>query len=297
MSRFILQLAIALSLLASGVMAVESKVAHPFLCADTRTGSVMKVDRHGQVVWSYSVPQVHDVWGLKNGNVLLASIKQGVQIVSPDKKVLWHYQPGKKQHSYSCQPLPNGDVLVGISGKPNRVVEVNREGLVTKTIEVNATGAIRLVRKTKSGNYVVAARSEKKVQVYDASGALIREVAVPGVYHAVELDNGNILVGCMDAHRVLEIDPNDTIVWQIDENELPGIPLRTVGGLQRLPNGNTVIINYAGADYIGQQPQIIEVTPDKEVVWQVFDNEQLCTPAHVQLLDIPGDAAAGELYR
>jgi len=291
------QLAAACSLLACGVMAAGLHVAHPFLCADTRTDSVMKVDRHGQVVWSYSLPQVHDVWGLKNGNVLLASTKQGVQEVSPDKKVLWRYQAGKKERTYSCQPLPHGDVLVGISGKPNRMVEVNREGLVTKTVEVKAKGSIRLVRKTRSGNYVVAARSEKKVQVYDASGALIREIAVPGVYHAVELDNGNLLVGCMDGHAVLEIDPNDQIVWQIDEDELPGIPLRTVGGLQRLPNGNTVIINYAGADYIGQQPQIIEVTRDKQVVWQVFDNDQLCTPAHVQLLDVPGDAAAGELYR
>lgn len=58
-----------------------------------------------------------------------------------------------------------------------------------------------------------------------------------------------------------------------------------------------MIVNYAGAQYIGQQPQIIEVTREKKVVWQVFDNEQLCTPAHVQLLDIPGDAAAGELFR
>lgn len=297
MIRFTLQLIAILSLLASGVGAAEDKVAHPFLCADTRTGSVMKVDREGQLVWSYSVPQVHDVWGLKNGNVLLASTTQGVQEVTPDKKVIWRYQLGKKERSYSCQPLPNGNVLVGISGKPNRVVEVNRAGLVMKTIEVNAKGSIRLVRKTRSGHYVVAARSEQKVQVYDESGALIREIAVPGVYHAVELEDGNILVGCMDAQRVLEIAPDDTIVWQVDEDDLPGIPLRIVGGLQRLPNGNTVIINYAGADYIGQQPQIVEVTREKEVVWQVFDNEQLCTPAHVQLLDIPGDAAAGELYR
>jgi len=34
-----------------------------------------------------------------------------------------------------------------------------------------------------------------------------------------------------------------------------------------------------------------------KVVWQVFDNDQLCTPAHVQLLDVPVDAAAGELFR
>ncbi len=293
MIRFKLQLAVALSLLAGGLMAAS----HPFLCADTRTGSVMKVGRDGEIFWSYSVPQVHDVWGLKNGNVLLASTKLGVQEVSPDKKVVWRYKAGKKDRTYSCQPLSDGAVLVGISGKPNRFIEVNRDGVVTKTVEVKAKGSIRLVRKTKSGNCVVAARSEKKVQVYDTSGALIREIAVPGAYHAVELDNGNILVGCMDGHMVLEIDPNDKIVWQIAENELHGIPLRTVGGLQRLPNGNTVIINYAGADYIGQQPQIIEVTRDKKVVWQVFDNEQLCTPAHVQLLDLPGDAAAGELYR
>jgi len=297
MNRFKIHIVVVLLLIASGVMATEVKVSHPFLCADTRTDSVMKVNSDGKVVWSYSVPGAHDVWGLKNGNVLLASTKKGVQVVSPEKKVVWSYKAGKKEHTFSCQPLDDDAVLVGISGKPSRFVEVNRTGAVTKTIEVKAKGSIRLVRKTKNGNYVVAARSEKKVQVYDSSGALIREIAVPGAYHAFELDNGNILVGCMDGHTVLEIDPDDKIVWQIKENELPGIPFRTIGGLQRLPNGNTVIINYAGADYIGQQPQIIEVTRDKKVVWQVFDNKQLCTPAHVQLLDIPGDAATGELYR
>jgi len=312
MNRFKMYFGIVLSFAVSSVMAADVKVSHPFICTDLGKKQVIKVDSSGKVVWSCPALKAHDVWVLKNGNILLASAVKGVQEVTPDKKVVWEYKVPKTEVIYSCQPLPNGDVLVGIGkgkggkgkggkgkgGKgSNKIVEVNREGAVTKTIELKTKGSIRLTRKTKSGNYIVAARSDKKVQVYDSAGKLIRDISVPGVYLAFELDNGNILVGCGDGHKVLEFDSNDKVVWQIDENELPGNPLRLIAGMQRLPNGNTVIANYGGHGHLGKQPQIFEVTRDKKVVWQFFDNDQLTTPAHVQLLDITGDAAAGELYR
>ena len=76
------------------------------------------------------------------------------------------------------------------------------------------------------------------------------------------------------------------IVWQIDQKELPGITLAWVTTLQVLPNGNIVIGNcHAGPD----NPQLIEVTRDKKVVWTFrdftnFDNNL----AVAQVLDIDG---------
>jgi len=113
----------------------------------------------------------------------------------------------------------------------------------------------------------------------------------------ISLDNGNILAACGDGHTIVEVDRNNKIVWQIKENELDGHPLRFVAGFQRLPNGNTVICNWGRHGHIGKQPQIFEVTPDKKVVWSVFDNKQLGTTAHIQLLDIPGKPEAFELFR
>ena len=58
---------------------------------------------------------------------------------------------------------------------------------------------------------------------------------------------------------------------EVKENDLPGNPLRFVAGLQRLPNGNTLICNWGGHGFIGQQPQICEITRDKQVVGEIYD--------------------------
>ena len=87
------------------------------------------------------------------------------------------------------------------------------------------------------------------------------------------------------------------IVWRIDENDLEGNPLRFVGNIQRLPNGHTVVCNWGGHGHIGQQPQIFEVTPDKKVVWQVYDYKKFNTISNIHVLDIKGDPTKGKILR
>jgi hypothetical protein len=66
-----------------------------------------------------------------------------------------------------------------------------------------------------------------------------------------------------DWSRVVEFDPVDlTIVWQYGQPSGPEHMLSLViGSAQRLPNGNTLI-------NIGIEGRIIEVTPEKEIVWE-----------------------------
>jgi hypothetical protein len=83
---------------------------------------------------------------------------------------------------------------------------------------------------------------------------------------------------------VLEVNPAKEIVWSVDRDELKdldGNPIRLawVTSLQVLPNSNVIIGNtHAGPD----QPQLIEVTRDKKVVWTFRDFTQLgndvCAP-------------------
>lgn len=54
--------------------------------------------------------------------------------------------------------------------------------------------------------------------------------------------------------------------------------------MQRLPNGNTVIVNWAGHSGKHEQPQVFELTPDKQVVWQVSTPE-LKQISNVQILN------------
>ena len=57
-------------------------------------------------------------------------------------------------------------------------------------------------------------------------------------------------------------------VWSVEEKDLPGITLAWVTMVERLPNGNTFIVNcHAGPD----NPQLIEVTAEKKVIWTLKD--------------------------
>lgn len=65
----------------------------------------------------------------------------------------------------------------------------------------------------------------------------------------------------------------------MDQHDLPGITLAWVTRVERLPNGNTLFGNcHAGPD----NPQIIEVTPQKQVVWTFKDFERFGNSMPVQ---------------
>jgi len=281
-----------LGLVVAGVVAQEA-VSHPFICADNGLNKVFVVSAEGEVVWEHDVAVGQDVWVLPNGNYLLSHIRGAIEI-TPEKEVVWQYLSPEGTEVHTCQPLPDGNVMLAECGT-SRIVEVDREGNIAKEVAVetattNVHMQFRNARKLPNGNYLVAHVGEKKLVELDGDGNVIREFPTPGdVFVGIRLPNGNNLAGCGDGHKVVEFDAEGNIVWQIDENELPGIPLRFVAGLQRLLNGNTVVCNWGGHGHVDEQAVIFEVTREKEVVWKVEDYETFQTVSSVMLLDVEGD--------
>ena len=277
-------------------------IRHPFICADYGSGKVYVVSAEGKVEWECPAPAAQDVWRLPNGNYLF-SHKGGVKEVTPDKekRVVWEYKSPDKTEVHTCQPLPDGAVMIAECGT-SRIIEVDREGKIRKELKIETKSAthrqFRIVRKLADGHYLAALNGERLVREYDGQGKVLRTIPVPGdPYVALRLPGGNTLIGCGDGHKLIEVDPQDKIVWQVDENDLPGHPLRFVAGVQRLPNGHTVVCNWGGHGHLSGQPQIFEITPDKKVVWQVNDWQQMKTVSNIQLLDVPGDVSKGEILR
>ena len=95
--------------------------------------------------------------------------------------------------------------------------------------------------------------------------------------------------------KLVEVDKDGKIVWQVTSDDLPGISLKLMTGLQRLPNGNTVMSNWLGHGQFGKAPHVIEVTRDKKVVWTFADHKTMKTISSIQLLDVPGDVTKGEI--
>ncbi len=86
---------------------------------------------------------------------------------------------------------------------------------------------------------------------------------------------------------MLEVTPAKEIVWSLKQNELPKIQLAWVTTLQTLPNGNIVLGNcHAGP----ANPQVIEITRSKQVVWTFRDFKNFGNSTPVSLV-IDGQVA------
>ena len=98
--------------------------------------------------------------------------------------------------------------------------------------------------------------------------------------------------------------PIGEIVWELNKDDLPGYPLYVVQEVSRLENGNTLIGNWSGFIRDKSQwnnvVQILEVTPDKKVVWGLRewrDPNDLGPASAIQLLDEKGNDEDGDLQR
>ncbi len=118
----------------------------------------------------------------------------------------------------------------------------------------------------------------------------------------MRLPNGNILIGGNQHGYVREVNRKGETVWEINKDDLPGIPLYTVQEVSRLKNGNTLIANWGGtldkSDW-EKVVQYIEVTPEKKVVWALhqWKDPDLGPGSLIQILDEGGRDENFELLR
>lgn len=252
----------------------------------------------GTVEWEMAWRGIHDLHVLANGHILtVRDYKTVVEIDPATKEVVWSYDAaksngnaGKPIEIHAIQPLDDGRVMIAESG-PGRIIEIERDGTLAKEIKLTLDNPAvhrdtRLARKLANGNYLACHEGDGAVREYDgATGAVVWEFPVPlfsqkpkgghgpeafgnQCFSAIRLPNGNTLIGTGNGHSVLEVTPGKEIVWEIHQNDLPGITLAWVTTLELLPNGNLIIGNcHAGPG----QPQLIEVDrASKQVVWR-FD--------------------------
>jgi hypothetical protein len=87
------------------------------------------------------------------------------------------------------------------------------------------------------------------------------------------------------------------VVWKLGTQEVPQNPLRLVSGFQRLPDGHTLVVNWLGHGYLATTAQFFELDAQKQIVRQFTDHSRFTSINKVQLLDLPGDPARGEVLR
>ena len=240
----------------------------------------------GQLKWEIPIRDIHDLWVLPNGNILTQTNWTTIVELDSRQRVVWSYDAarmngnaGKPVEVHAFQRLASGLTMIAESG-PSRIIEVDKHGRIKQEIRLKVAKSdphrdTRLVRKLDNGHYLVCHEGEATVREYDGLGAVTWEFPVKSVtgepvavYSASRLRNGNTLIGCGNGHRVIEVDLDGRVVWSVEQNELSGVQLAWVTMTERLPNGNTLIVNcHAGPS----QPQLVEVTRDKKVAWAYRD--------------------------
>jgi hypothetical protein len=278
----------------------KSKITHSFLATGAET---FLVDGSGKIVWHYTQSS-RDGWVLPNGNVLLALSKSkdrpggSVVEVTRDNKVIFEFV-GTQSEVNTVQALDNGNVLLTEAGAKPRLLEMNRKGQVVVEVSLNAQTKdhhlqTRMARKLANGNYLVPQLLDKVVREHTPEGKIVWEVKMPHMpFTAIRLDNGNTLIGCTLGNLVIEVDSTGKTVWQLANEDLPGKPIDDACGVQRLPNGNTVVTShYAKANEV----KLTEVTHEKKIVWTYTDDRKSGIH-HFQILDTDGKPLTGRPLR
>jgi hypothetical protein len=252
----------------------------------------------GKIVWTYQTGrggEYDDVWMLSNGNILFTR-QSYIAIVTPKKEVVWHYDAPEGTEIHGCQPIGLDKVLYIQNGLPPKIKIVN---IKTNAIEVEhdlpaksltdqktVHAQFRRVRYTAQGTFLVPFLTMNQVVEYDKDFKEIWRYEIPSPWAALRLKNGNTLITDEKNRLTREVNPKGETVWELRPEDIPAeyrfINTQTC---TRLANGNTIICSRGGN---GQGPQLVEVTPDKTVVWVLWDFVNLGPATAVQILDEPG---------
>jgi len=307
--------AVAVICLSVSILTAAEKESRKFVTADSSKGRIAIIDEDGQTAWESKIGPLHDLHVLDNGHLLFQTNWTHIVEVDPDtNKVVWEYDskhsPGnadRRVEVHAFQRLNNGNTMIVESGA-TRILEVNADGKIDKEIPLRVKKPhphkdTRLVRKLENGHYLVCHEADGLVREYGPEGQTVWQYKVPmfgqkpkgghGVeafgnacFSAVRLGNGNTLIGTGNGHSVIEVTPDKQIVWKLTQNELPDIQLAWVTTLEVLPSGNIVIGNCHAGE---KNPQIIEITREKEVVWSFRDFDRFGNATtNTQILSVNG---------
>ena len=280
-----LKTAAALLALSTSTIFAEKKAAitHSFLGVG-KANRVVIVGEDGKVQWRFDMP-ASDGWVLPNGNVLLAlygtkDFPNGgvVEVERESKKIVWSYKGQQKEIS-TVQPLGDGKYLVAELGPEPRAIVINRKGEILKSTPLacqkkNFHMQTRMLRSLPNGNYIAPHLLDFAVMEYEPdTGKVVRSFPTDDrgrakrdwPFTAIRLGNGNTLIGCTNGNRIIEVDAKGKIVWSVDNEDIGEKLFDDACGVQRLPNGNTVITSYHAK---GNAVKLFEVTRDKKVVWR-----------------------------
>jgi hypothetical protein len=267
---------------------------HPMLYIGEGCNKMFLIN-DGKIIWTYSTGkgwEYDDIWMLSNGNILFSRMAYAAE-VTPQKKVVWRLDAPTGTEIHTVQPIGLDKVLLVENGIPARLLVLNKK---TGAVEVDHAmpysgegvhAEFRRIRMTAKGTYLAPFLQMDKVVEYDKNFNEVWSYHIPTPWAAIRLHNGNTLITDERETLTREVNPKGETVWEynLSKDLPPGIKFFDSQSCVRLSNGNTVLCSRGNG---GRGCQLIEVTPDKKVVWALRDWTHLGPATAVQLLEDPG---------
>ncbi len=272
---------------------------HPFICVDSTNARYYEIDEEGEIVHMSRLPGCcFDIWRLPDGNRLCAVFSMGVNgyalLDGQGNTIRTYSLPEGAFEVFGCQPLPNGNVLLGdLQGK--RLVEVDPEGAMVCVTPLFYDGdhgheVMRMPRLCRNGkDYLVTQPGIRKIIRYAKDGTILWQAHTrPDTFDALEKKDGTVLYSCIEG--IFQIDREGNEIWGVTPADLPEVGLCWALGLQLLPSGNVVVCNWLGHGKEGRGVPIFELDSRGKVVWQCKIHEKFRTLSSFHLLDTDASA-------
>ena len=256
---------------------------------------LVKLDKDSRVIWKYAANCHHALDVGEDGTIYALSndfvdrLPEGlaylptpclvdcVDIISPEGKQVRRIRllEGFKKSAYASllSTLEKPKLFNDVSPPDEPMPALREEMRRRDVLHTNAVTVLpsRLAAKFplfKAGQLLVSPRHLDAIAVVDPQTDTVMWAA-RGPWHAQHdptfLDNGRLLLfdnlGSARGSRVLEYDPqSQAFPWSYPDESGKRFLSRLRGMCQRLPNGNTLIVNSDGGE-------MLEVTPGHELVW------------------------------
>ncbi len=222
--------------------------------------------------WYIPIPTGRDIQLVGHGRVLIGT-DHGYEEheISTGKKV---YELTSFPGTISARRLYNGNtILVSVNWQDKQgivLVEINANASVQRVIAYPGFTYARLVRETPSGTFLITA--DDTVFEGDISGKVIWQAKITGkdkphAWQALRLANGQTIVSTGYAANLQFFGKDGGLI-----NSITGpaeVKPNFFAGLQILPNGNYVVINWEGhgKDHGAIGTQLLEYTPEGKLAW------------------------------
>jgi hypothetical protein len=261
---------------------------------------MIRLDRDSDLLWALTQGCHHDVFVNTDGTIYVLTRKYRVlPRLDPTRPVIEDFitildPAGKVLRTVSLLEAFEKSSYAAYLGKSPEYGDLFH----TNTIQVLDGAQAHRSPIFKQGNVLVSVRNLDVIAIVDME---TEEVvwALSGQWKAqhepILLASGNILLLDNQGHRgmskVIEIDPfTQQIVWAYYGTPANGFGTETCGSNQRLPNGNTLVVE-------SDSGRAFEVTPGGQIVWEYYnparagdDGELIATLFDVVRLD-PGYVA------